>query len=293
MEKPREAVLECIVSLHAWLAAEEANLSPKAVAFCREPSTFARYAMARSGNFGKALDLLKGTLAWRDVHVVGPFSCPACAVCVKSHCFMPLGTDATGRLIVYASMARASTNETAVTVRHMVHTLEHAWAALLPASAKQAEGQEPDFVPPSSRWLWLIDFKSFGFSHAMQARTSIETVTTFSNHMPERMGTVLLLSPPTLLDMLVAVLKPFLDARTLSKVHTIAVAGKRRAELDAAFGAHGITAPAQLEWLHGVIGMGPAVPGLLPSAAPLADEAFHLWLPTGRPAGGVPAGASP
>jgi hypothetical protein len=43
----------------------------------------------------------------------------------------------------------------------------------------------------------------------------------FNNHMPERMGAVLLLNPPWVLGGLVAAMRPFLSERTMSKVPPI------------------------------------------------------------------------
>lgn len=143
----------------------------------------------------------------------------------------------------------------------MAHTLERAFAA--PGSG--------------ATWCWLVDFRGFGMSDAMQARTSTQTISTFSAHFPERLGVVVLLSPPSLFDMLLAVVKPFLDARTLGKVAIVRPPAdpsrEALAPLLAPYGIDGV----QLEWLAAVLAMN-AVPGSLPPVEPLHSDAAHMWL---------------
>ena len=54
--------------------------------------------------------------------------------------------------------------------------------------------------------------------HATQISTTAAMMNAFNNHMPERMGAVLLLNPPWVLGGLVAAMRPFLSERTMSKV---------------------------------------------------------------------------
>ncbi len=152
----------CISALAAWRAdpATSAGLSSRGAAFLAEPSTLRRYAAATNGDVEKATARLLDTIAWREESLAPPLSCLDCAVDPLSHCFhcigysAPTAEDPRGCALVYACAARARTNEAAGAVRHMLHTLEHAWAA--PA----ANGAE--------RLLWIVDFNGFGMSHAMQ-----------------------------------------------------------------------------------------------------------------------------
>lgn len=144
----------------------------------------------------------------------------------------------------------------------MAHTLEKCFAA-------KGSG---------TTWTWIVDFRGFGLSDAMQGKTSSQTISTFSAHYPERLGVVLLLSPPSLFDMLLAVVRPFIDARTMSKVAIVRPPDHpTAATLAPVLHAHGITEPVQLEWLSGVLNM-PPKPGSLPPLAPLAPGAGRMWI---------------
>ena len=95
-------------------------------------------------------------MAWREKHLAPPLDCPACDKMIGEHCFFPIGRDRNGRIIIYAAPARARSNETDVTVRHMTSVLEHAFSRDPTALAYQ--------------WVWVLDFAGFGISHALHAR---------------------------------------------------------------------------------------------------------------------------
>ena len=256
------AVAACLAELQAWAALpERASLSPRARAFLAEPSTLRRYAVARNGDAAAAIKALEATVAWREAALAPPLGCRDCDANIESHCFFPLGfSDATdadpgGRLIVYACAARALTNEADSAVNHMLATLEHAWASRM-----------GDVVPPT-RLCWIVDFRGFGFSHAMQGKTSNAFLSQFGAHLPERLERAVLLSPPGIFDVLLALIRPFVDARTLGKVLIIRpTAATVKAEL----AALGITAPGQVAWLSAVLEMD-AKPGNLPPLSLLGD----------------------
>ena len=130
-------VTACIAALTEWRAspALQASLSPAARAFLDEPTTLRRYAVARNGKAEAAQAALQATLAWRETFLAPPLGCTVCPADPFTHCFHALGLAApspampAGGVLVYACAARAKQNESADAVRHMVHTLEHAWAA--------------------------------------------------------------------------------------------------------------------------------------------------------------------
>ncbi len=129
-------VATCLASLSAWRASlAPETLSPLATAFLNEATTLRRYAVARNGDLAAAKTALQATLAWREAHITTPLGCERCPGDPYTHCFHTLGaTQPTpaapaGCVLVYACAARAKQNESADAVRHMVHTLEHAWAA--------------------------------------------------------------------------------------------------------------------------------------------------------------------
>ena len=97
-------------------------------------------------------------------------------------------------------------------------------------------------------------------------KTSNAFLSQFQAHLPERLGLALLINPPWVFDLLLGVMRPFIDARTMSKVKILRPAeGALADELK----PYGVTDPAQLQWLSEVFRM-EAVPGNMPAFAPLA-----------------------
>lgn len=137
----------------------------------------------------------------------------------------------------------------AVTVRHMVHTLEHAFRSTAALGLHH-------------QWVWLVDFQGFGLWHAMQGKTSITSLQAFSHHMPERLGCVLLVNPPSIFDLLLTVVKTVADARTMSKVHVLRCTPETApAELL----KHGIEESSGIpQWFAEIMRL-PGKPGSLPS----------------------------
>lgn len=225
-------------ALVAWRA--DADLLPEEREWCSD-ATLRRYSAARPKDYSAALAMLKATLAWRRTAVVGPLHCPKCDVRRTSHCFVPIGT-ADASVFVYGCPARASDPDVEGTVRHVVHCLEHAFAA---------HGCET--------WTWLVDFKGFGFSHAMQARLGIAFARIFAEHFPERLRRIFLINTPVVFSLLLSAIEPFADARTMSKI--VRVAGSPTEVADA-LEAGGVPA-AQAAWMRNVLGMD-AAPGALP-----------------------------
>jgi hypothetical protein len=260
-----EKVEACIVKLKAWREAAEAGsapeagtLSPAARAFLREASTLRRFAVARNGDYGAALKGLLATIAWRDANIPDTLHCRACDADPHMHAFFPIGVDDGGRVVVYACAARAKTNDLEVTVGHMVQSLEFAFRA---SSALALHHQ----------WVWVIDFTGFSFWHAMQGSTSNATLQTFADHFPERLGSVLLLNPPGLFDILLGLVKAVADSRTMAKVKILRCTPDTAGE---ALAAHGIPAGSGMAAYVAEALRLPGKPGHLPPTDGLDQE--HL-----------------
>ena len=198
---------ECVAKLTAWLRDNSDNPDIN-VEFCTPP-TLRRYATARHGDLDATKRNLLSTMAWRRTYLPPKLGCPNCDADPLSHCFFTLGIDPSRRVVVYANAAKASgQNEKHSSAQHMIHTLEHAW-------------RNTDELELHPQWVWLVDFKGFRMWDALQGSTSNNVLGLFSEHMPERMGVVLLVNPPSVFDLLLAAIKPFMDARTLGKVHIV------------------------------------------------------------------------
>jgi hypothetical protein len=270
MPTPEEDVESCLVKLKesAEKKLSTTTLSASNATFLKDVRNLKRYAVARNGDYVKALEQLEKTLSWRDT-LESPLHCPACDGDKDMHCFLPVGVSEPrspaapdGALVIYACAARAKTNDTAVTVQHMVHSLEHAWATC------SREGPGPD------KLCWFIDFNGFGLRHAMGGSTASTFMTHVSTHLPERLYAAVLINPPAIFDMLLAVLRPFIDARTMSKVHIIRPkAGKLGEDLE----KFGVVNPTTLEWLEAALAMAPT-PGNLPPLQPLGADVAKLQL---------------
>ncbi len=287
---PIEApVRGCIEALRAWRddPTTAATLSPADKEFLTEQTLY-RYARARKGDHDAALKMLKGTLEWRGTAVSHPLHCARCPTDPTSHCFFPIGvtTDAHGQHpVVYGCPPRASNTDVEVTLQHVIHQLEFLWspkaagaagAGSADAAAAAAAAAAAPVIPGAgckgSRWVWVVDFRGFGLTHAMQARLGIGFATIFASHFPERLHSLFLLNTPGLFSMLVTALRPFADERTMSKVRPLTGdADSLVAQLKTDGGLRDTTAA----WVRGVLEMDP-VPGSMP---PLPQDAHWLQLP--------------
>jgi len=123
----------------------------------------------------------------------------------------------------------------------------------------------------------VIDFKGYSVWNAPPTKTSMETLSILQNHFPERLGSAVLLNPPRLFSVLWAMIGPFLDARTVAKIHFIDLsAPKGKEELAKSFD------PALLHTSLGGSCETPAAAGYLPwdaaeyDAWAAAEEAAYL-----------------
>lgn len=255
-------------------------LTPEDASFLSDPSVWRRYAVARDCKPAAAWDAMMATLLFRRTHVQQPLHCPACEADRYAHCFIPLGFDKLGRPVVYTSQARAQFDEVEISMQHMLHALEYMFDVGRRRSARRVAGTLPADgesdphahapVEEHYQWLWLTDFNGFTFGHAMQGRMGVKAITTFSAHMPERLGSSLWINAPTIFNTFMAVVKPFIDARTMAKIHT--VSGQGEALRKALVEQH--LTPAQVDWVISAAGMKPTK-GHLPPLPPGSRE-MHM-----------------
>jgi hypothetical protein len=125
----------------------------------------------------------------------------------------------------------------------------------------------------SHQFTWLVDFAGFGMSHAFQARVGISSLGLLSSHLPERLHTLVLINPPSVFDIFFAAVRPFVDARTFSKLRT--VRAKPGPELVKVLADEYDLQPWAADWVSEAAGM-KGVPGCLP---PLPDASRRLILP--------------
>ena len=78
-------------------------------------------------------------------------------------------------------------------------------------------------------------------------KTSNAFLSQFQAHLPERLATAVLVNPPWVFDLLLGVMRPFIDAKTMAKVKIVRPA---KGGLAAELAAFGVTDAAQLAWLE-------------------------------------------
>jgi hypothetical protein len=246
MSKP-----QLIAEMIAW--ASEA--SPDVREFA-SPATIERYLIAHNDSVTRAQRGIEATVSWRKAAISPDFVCSVCAAQPGSHCFVPLGADGGNAVIVFGAPARASAGgEVSATVSHCVNALEKQWTN---------DG--------SRQWVWLVDFRGFGLTQALNARLGIAFAQVFKDHFPERLKRIVLLNPPLVFKVLISAIGAIADARTLAKIQQIdfetgAQACEQLAERFA------ITDSDTLRWLNAALDEPSALPNTLP---PLPENAKLL-----------------
>ena len=64
----------------------------------------------------------------------------------------------------------------------------------------------------------FLDFTGWSLKTAPARKTSLETLAILQDHYPERLGQAICLNPPWMFSVFWSMIKPFMDARTLSKI---------------------------------------------------------------------------
>ncbi|KAI9012246.1 hypothetical protein DFJ74DRAFT_297258 [Hyaloraphidium curvatum] len=246
-------------------------------------TTLHRYLAARNFSPEPALSLLKGTLKWRATTIsrtlVPPGAphlvCEACTADPLAHCFILVGWDSSRRPIAYGSQPRMKQTSPEGTVFHCMRFLELAWNH--PAS--------------SGQFTYVVDFRGFGIREATQARLALTWASMFANHLPERLGSLVLVNPPGVFDIFYRAGKALADSRTLDKIKI--VRGSTPAEAAAKLAEFGVVEPGTVWWLERAFGSDPWTKdkeklraGTLPRLPVLTDaDCAELGLvdPEGKP----------
>ena len=164
-----------------------------------------RYLTARSGNVAGAEEALMKSLKWRAEHIPPILRCLPCEVDSRSHCIVPLGWDEGNSPIVWGAPARGRSLDGPSTVAHVSYALEHCLSHR--NSAEQ--------------WVWAVDFHRFGLRDVLNAQIGLGFASVLPHHYPERLKKIVMINRPYVFDILLATLRPFLDARTLGKLCSV------------------------------------------------------------------------
>lgn len=219
--------------------------------------TLVRYLVAFHWDTAKAQKALEATCAWRDTMLPVSLHCDACITSERTHCFIRCGYDRWRRPILYACPARCETVQPDVVMRHVLSEMEEAFA--------------DDDVDEAVRgeWVWIADMRAsslFGVGMSMGR----EIVNTFTYHCPERLGLMIIIDMPTIVEWTYNALKMFMDPVTVRKMLIL----RSATDLKDAF--HALAEPQTAEWLIDAAVTMPPKPGHLPPLLPAdAPEPFH------------------
>lgn len=212
----------------------------------------ARYLVAAKSHADAASASLAATLAWRAGLPPVP-RCAACAADATAHCIVCAGALRDGRSVIYLSPPRARNMELHACTEHLLSELEAAFS-------RDAAGH--------AQAVWLADMR--GFSILQDPRIGVAYARLLSAHYPERLGRLVITTPPTIFSLFLRALLPFVDARTAGKITTLHAPADVDAWVTAATwgpGEPGGDDGAVRAWLRLAIAMTPT-PGNLPPALP-------------------------
>jgi len=223
----------------------------------------ARFIVAREGNVDAALRQFLGAVEWAEQTYEPRHEAMVCRHCLlepSSHSHVPIGVEQSERsTIMYGCPARATNSDVGPIVRHVARQLEYCY----------------NLHQTGSRWVWCVDYNGFGLKEALQGKLAAKFATLFSNHMPERLHKILLLNPPSIFQVMLKAVKPFVDKRTLNKL--VPVSGNADEVIKVLREQH-MFPPDALSWLSVVLKQ--KLPAKLPK---FPHVSWDLILPSLRP----------
>lgn len=150
----------------------------------------------------KAAKRLKDTLAWRDREQPHRKVCQRCTSLPRAHYLHVVGFSKLDQPMIYSCMAMAKDRDVLANREHMLVTFEQAIRAM-PAHVEQ--------------WIWLCDFHGFGLRDC-DPRLAKMFLDISERHYPERLAEFIVISPPSVFNMLWKAIEPWVDTHTRSKV---------------------------------------------------------------------------
>ena len=222
--------------------------------FCTD-ACLCRYLRARGWDVVKAKKMLDGTLAWRAASGVDALRFADVAAEAATGKMSRLGCrDRKGRPVLLMRPRFENTRQPAGQIQFLTWNMEAACRSMSKGQGGPPLGAGADLA--SEQMVIVVDFLDYSLRNAPPTKTSMETLHILLNHYPERLGGAVLLSPPALFQLLWAMVQPFLDHRTSSKIHFVdpaTPAGKAKMQalldleqVDASLGGTG--AEGRLPW---------------------------------------------
>ena len=216
--------------------------------------TLLRYLRARNFNVKDAYEQVKHSYKWRCESRPEKTKCSFCAVDCHAHNMRICGIDKDGSPIVYTCFKGAVRRfNLAANMEHLTQLMENMQKLITERrnrtapvgsadTGKSSEQQEDlTLTPLSEQWVIFVDFLGFGIADC-DPRTAVHCAHLLA-HYPERLKLIVIVDPPWGWGVLWSACKPFLDARTSSKVRFVS-SGNKEQLTDFKLGDEAAT------WLH-------------------------------------------
>ena len=179
-----------------------------------------RYLRARGWDVVKAKKMLDATLTWRVSSGVDALRFADVAAEATTGKMTRLGCrDRKGRPVLLMRPRFENTRQPQGQIQFLIWNMESSYRSMSKGQGGPPLGAGSDLA--SEQLLIIVDFLDYSLRNAPPTKTSMETLHILLNHYPERLGGAVLLSPPALFSVLWAMVQPFLDSRTTSKIHFI------------------------------------------------------------------------
>ncbi|XP_052198009.1 uncharacterized protein LOC127804939 [Diospyros lotus] len=181
-------------------------LSGRSLQYCTD-ACLRRYLEARNWNVVKAKKMLEETLQWRSTYKPEEIRWNEVAH-IGENGLVSIADfhDQLGRVVLIMRPGMQKTTAGEGNLRHLVYLVESSILNL-------PEGQE--------QMAWLIDFTGWSVNTNVPIKVARDIIFVLQNHYPERLGLVVLYSPPRIFEAFWKVVKYFVDPKTFQKIRFV------------------------------------------------------------------------
>jgi hypothetical protein len=222
VEKKRAAKAEVEAKAIAQLRQRCKDISPKPAGF-DDDACYRRFLRARKLDVDKAFTMYDNCLKWRASFKPESITMEQIPRELSLGKAYGLGKDMSGRPVLMVIPARhdPKNSDNQEIVRALVYHCEK-------AASEMTDGVETVVL--------LVDFEGWGLKNA-DSDLDKAMIDTVQNYYPERLGAAYLINAPAIFKVAWAVVKPWLDKRTTSKINFMGSGEAAKEELLRAFGA--------------------------------------------------------
>ncbi|XP_035826024.1 SEC14 cytosolic factor [Aplysia californica] len=182
--------------------------------FTTSDETIVRFLKSTGWKYKDAEKALLQTVEYRRKNQPLRLDCEWCHTRPGYHSMRQVGHDESGRPVVYANFAQASTHKNSVddVIGHVTYLIENAKATM---------------APGSSTWVFVIDCTGMTLS-ACNPKLGYGMSNVLSHHYPERLGMVICVNHSPMFHGVWKALKKLLSPATVSKMRLVRSESKIR-----------------------------------------------------------------